>query len=86
MAATSDRSEVAKLLLDEGADPNATTAFGATALHAAVENESKRTLEILMAEGADVNAKDKQDRTPLDVAVGEGLDELAELLRRNRSK
>ncbi|MBX3744119.1 MAG: ankyrin repeat domain-containing protein [Verrucomicrobiae bacterium] len=45
-----------KLLLDRGADPNATNAFGASALLAAVAAEDLEVTRLLLDHGADVNA------------------------------
>ena len=57
-----------KLLLDRGADPNATTSTGATALMWAVPNVEK--VRLLIARGADVNARSTNlGRTPLLIAA-----------------
>ena len=57
-----------KLLLDRGADPNATDKAGATALMWAVPDAAKARL--LIASGADVNAVSKNlGRTPLLIAA-----------------
>lgn len=39
--------------------------------------------ELLIAHGADVNVKDLDGTTPLGLAVKEGYEELAELLRQH---
>jgi len=57
-----------RLLLERGADPNATNKAGATALMWAVPDLAKSRL--LIASGADVNARSKNaQRTPLLVAA-----------------
>lgn len=56
------------LLLDKGADPNARTDAGATALMWAAGDLEKARL--LLARGADVNARSDDGRTPLLIAAG----------------
>ncbi len=55
--------ESVKLLLDHGADPNATDNDGLTALMLAVSNLAK--VRLLLEHGAQVDAKSKLGRTPL---------------------
>ena len=58
-----------KLLLDRGADPNATNKAGATALMWAMPELPK--VKLLVARGANVNARSADlGRTPLLVAAG----------------
>ena len=60
---------VVKLLLDRGADPNATNKAGATALMWAIPELTK--VKLLVARGANVNARSADlGRTPLLVAAG----------------
>jgi uncharacterized protein len=69
-------------LLDEGADVNARTSTGATALMGALYNRFPRTAELLIARGADVNARSDRGRTALHQAAWEGYAEIATLLLR----
>ena len=55
LAAHSDFREIADLLLDRGADPNAAAA-GFTALHEAILRRDERLVSSLLAHGADPNA------------------------------
>jgi ankyrin repeat protein len=71
------RRDVIEALLDGGADVNAQTKDGYTALHVAAGRTSKEVVELLLDRGADVNARTKNGRTPLMMA--ERL-EIAELL------
>jgi hypothetical protein len=67
--ASQDRAEVAKLLLDGGADVNAADQSGRTALmHASLRGHDELAA-ILVRRGADVNLPDKRGTTSLMVAV-----------------
>jgi ankyrin repeat protein/mono/diheme cytochrome c family protein len=78
-----------KLLLDHGADVNATNIYGASALMAAVAAPDRETVRLLLDRGADVNAKPRMDvdgfiwgggRTPLMWAAFQGNEALIRLL------
>jgi ankyrin repeat protein len=78
-------ADVAEMLINKGADVNARTAIlHRNSLHAlAAHMPDRRLAELLIQRGADVNATDADGRTPLAVAVKEGRDEVAEVLRRH---
>jgi hypothetical protein len=67
-------------LLAQGADANARSGNGLTALHYAAVMGQGTTVETLLAHGADVNAKDNLDVTPLFFAAQEGHEGVVELL------
>ena len=67
-AARFGQSQVAELLIAEGADVNAKNVVGQTPLHLAAGASHKEIIELLIAEGAEVNAKTKRGETPLDLA------------------
>ena len=81
-AARFGQSQVAELLIAEGADVNAKNVVGQTPLHWAAMAGHKEIIELLIAAGADVNAKDA-GTTPLDVAEEFNLSELASILRKH---
>ena len=56
------------LLVSKGADVNAATTTGVTALHLAAWDETRPLAEQLISLGADSKLKDARDRTPLDYA------------------
>jgi len=64
--------EVTILLLDHGADVNATDKVGNTPLHAAVQTTASReaylpVIETLISRGADINAQNHGGGTPLEI-------------------
>jgi ankyrin repeat protein len=82
---TADHLEIAKLLLDAGADPNAGKR-GQIALHWAARGGQMEMAELLIARGANVNARAKVaggEATPLDQAKKAEEKEMVELLRRH---
>ena len=77
-----DNVEVAKILIDHGADIDGQSVlFGNMPLHAASYRGKKDVVQVLLDHGADVNAKDIDGRTPLDIAIDRGRTEIAALLR-----
>jgi ankyrin repeat protein len=61
--------EIIQTLLRYGADVNARTITGDTALHNSVRWNSLRTCKLLLEHGADVNARDGMGTTPLHQAA-----------------
>jgi N-acyl-D-amino-acid deacylase len=71
VAAMSDRSaEIARLLIEKGANPKVTDAFKTTALRAAAMGNDDSTMRMLIEAGVDVNAGDLAGITPLMMAAG----------------
>ena len=66
-AAENGLSDIAALLIEQGAEADETDHFGNTALHLALAYPDMITL--LLENGADVNAKNAMGNTPLHLAV-----------------
>jgi len=77
---------MAELLLTNNADINAkgnqgSAWAGDTPLYMAACNGNKDVLEVLLAHKPDLNAKGKDGRTPLQIAVANHHDDVANMLR-----
>ena len=88
-AAENGCADAAEMLLRHGASVDATTAWGATALHLAAGPilrpegaEWGRTIRILLEHGANPELKDQRDSSPMDYARHEGMTEALDILRR----
>ena len=68
-AAEAGRTDIVQLLLDAGADVEASDKYGRTPLHTACEFGNTTTVQLLLEQGADPNARNKWDRTPLDLTL-----------------
>ncbi|KDO17811.1 TKL protein kinase [Saprolegnia parasitica CBS 223.65] len=81
-AAYNGHVDVARLLLDKGADVEASNANGYTPLHYAAQGKKPEMVEFLLAKGAKIDAKNKNGQTPREVAEARGSNDfVATLLR-----
>ena len=76
VAATFGRAEAAKFLIEKGANVNASSSDGATALHGAAFFCHAEIVKLLLDKGAKVNAKNIRGETPLDAVAGSWSQEL----------
>jgi ankyrin repeat protein len=77
-----EHGELVRLLLQSGADPNATRSRdGARALHMAACWDKHETSRELVLAGAEINARTLEGETPLDIAIDEGHHQTACILR-----
>jgi len=82
IASRNGHVDVARFLLEKGADINCRGFFGAPGLHWAAINGHKPMVEFLIAQGADLTLRDTQfNSTPLGWALEGTQEEIAELLR-----
>lgn len=70
-AAAGSHEVVVHLLLDHGADADATMRDGYRPLHAAAHNDRPDMVRLLLERGADPNARNDLGETPADVAVSD---------------
>jgi uncharacterized protein len=82
LAAFFNQTEIAKLLLTHGADPNlqATNPAKVNALHSAVARQNIELSKLFISHGVNVNACQTQNITPLHSAAHLGNIELVKLL------
>jgi uncharacterized protein len=77
-AATFGAADVAGILLDAGADTEATGDHGHTPLHAAAANGDRAVVELLLANGALPEARTDDGKTPADLAANDEIRGLLE--------
>ena len=80
IAAVKGHTEIVRLLLDRGADPNIQDDQGQTALINAIFSISIETVKLLLDRGADPNIQDDQGQTALMFTARNGHTEIMELL------
>ena len=81
-AAAAGRLEIARSLLEHGADTNAREAGDFTALHAAAQNGQVEMVELLLSYGATVDAHNEDGKTAIDFALEKGYTRIVNLLKR----
>jgi ankyrin repeat protein len=72
--------EIAKMLLERGAEANAKQQRGFVPLHDAAANGNLALVQLLVKHGAHVDAKAHDGKTPGDMAMERGYKEVAQLL------
>ena len=75
-----DATEVFELLLDAGADVNATDKMQLTPLNAAVHTKNAEQVKELLRRGADPTSKNTKGESVLDIAIRRGNKEVIELI------
>lgn len=85
-AAATGHTDIVKLLLDNGADPNVREQGGYTPLHAAAQNGDEDMILALIYGGADLDAKSSDGKTPLDLAEEAGHESAASVLQERITK
>lgn len=72
--------DIAKYLLEHGANVNAKQQSGVTPLHSAAHNGQLEIISLLVNFGADINAKMENGKTPLQMAKEDGHDKIVAYL------
>ena len=80
LASENGNVEIAKLLLDYGANINFTNSAGISALYFSAQNNYLPLAKLLIENGASINLTSKAGATPLFIAAQVGNTEIAELL------
>ncbi len=76
-----NNNDIAKMLLDLGADSNIADGKGTTALHYAIKFKNVNLIKVLVNNGADINLKDNKGLSPLDYAKIDNNENIVELLK-----
>ncbi len=79
-AAAGRHTNIVKLLLGLGADPNVREQDGFTPLHVAAQNDDIDSIRLLLLGGADLTLKSQDGKTALDVAMEAGKEKASALL------
>jgi ankyrin repeat protein len=79
-AAAGNYTDIARLLIESGANVNVKQQAGVTPLHSAAQNGNLDLLILLLEAGADVNARMEGGKLPADLAREKGFDDIAEVL------
>jgi len=82
-ASAARQLEIARLLIEHGADVNARAANDFTPLHESAASGKIDFAQLLLEHGADVNAQASDGKTPLDYARERGQHEMVELLSKS---
>ena len=80
-ASREDHAEMARQMIEAGADVNAKLDNTRTPLHWAAQNDSKEVATSLIDAGADVNAKTNSGLTPRSIAENKGCSQIASLFK-----
>jgi len=83
LATQERRYELAKLLIENGADIDAINIFGETPLLTAVSFDNPIVAQLLIENGADINTKDKEGKTFLYIAASNSRTKMTNLLIEN---
>ena len=79
-AAASSYTDIARMLIENGAMVNVKQQAGATPLHSAAQNGNLELLILLLENGAEINCRMEGGKLPADLAKEKGFEEIAEIL------
>lgn len=79
-AAANNYTDIARVLIENGANVNVRQQAGATPLHSAAQNGNLELLILLLEHGAEINVRMEGGRLPADMAREKGFAEIADIL------
>jgi ankyrin repeat protein len=79
-AAAGDYTDIARMLIENGAQVNVKQQAGSTPLHSAAQNGNLELLILLLENGAETQVRMEGGKLPADLAMEKGFEEIAEIL------
>ena len=79
-AAAGNYTDIARMLVENGAMVNVKQQAGATPLHSAAQNGNLELLILLLENGAETNVRMEGGKLPTDLAREKGFEDIAEIL------
>ncbi|WPV00471.1 ankyrin repeat domain-containing protein [Mucilaginibacter sp. cycad4] len=79
-AAAGNYTDIARMLIENGAQVNVVQQAGATPLHSAAQNGNLELIILLLESGAEVFTRMEGGKLPADLAREKGFEEIAEIL------
>ena len=79
-AAAGNYTDIARMLIEHGAQVNVRQQAGATPLHSAAQNGNLELLILLLENGAQTDIRMEGGKLPADLAKEKGFEEIAEIL------
>jgi len=79
-ATAGNHTDVARMLVDNGADINVKQQMGVTPLHSAAQNGNLELIILLLEKGAMVDIRMEGGKLPADLARDKGFNEIADIL------
>jgi len=79
-AAAGNYTEIARILIENGAKVNVVQQAGATPLHSAAQNGNLELIILLLESGAEVFTRMEGGKLPADLAREKGFEEIADIL------
>ncbi len=79
-AVAGNYTDIARMLINNGAQVNIKQQAGVTPLHSAAQNGNTELLVVLLEHGAEVNTRMEGGKLPADLAKEKGFNEIAEIL------
>jgi ankyrin repeat protein len=76
--------EIVRMLLERGADPNATSQSGSTPLHTVAFTGDRASFDLLMGHRADPSIRNNDGKTATDIATERGHADIARRLASRR--